>query len=568
MQETRFWKKAWDEGVDDLDPSEFETTFLHETRGIFEKFPDKVALEFLGVEITFRELDVLSNRFANFLRDAGLRKGDRVGIGLPNAPQFAVALLGVLKAGCVVSGVSPLLSDVQMHYQLEDLGARGFVTLDAIFEQRLSKVAGRLPDLDVVVVTNVADFLPGIKRVLGKLLGKVPKGKVFPLEGKQVVQFRDLVKPGAHSDALPPLEATPDDLAYVLYTGGTTGPPKGAMIAHRNSVADLKIVKRWLNWEEGKGIACSGFPFFHIAGMFFCLSCLFLGWTQLLVPNPRDTDHICKLIAKYRPSILVNVPSLFQMLLKNPKFAQLDHSSLEVCISAASPFPEESQRELEAVVGPGKLMEVYGMTETSPLTVMNPFEGKRKLGHIGLPIPNVDVKLVNPDDGSEVPVGQPGEICVRGPMVMKGYWNKPEETAKAIDADGFMHTGDVGAFDDEGYLKIVDRTKDMIIVSGFKVFSSKLEDVLVKHPHVDQAAVVGVPNPQRPGSELVKAYLAPPPDFPEEKLDQLGDEVVEWVRDKVAPYEVPKLVEVRREMPLTVVGKVDKKVLREEAKKK
>ena len=375
--------------------------------------------------------------------------------------------------------------------------------------------------------------------------------------------MEQVVKTGTYPDTDPGVAVTPDDIAYIQYTGGTTGMPKGAMLSHRNAVADLLIVQRWLNWTSGQGLALSGFPFFHIAGLFFNANCVYLGWTQVLVPNPRDTDHICGELARYRPTTIVNVPSLFQMLLANPKFKTLDHSRVECCICAAAPFPPESQKDLEDVVGKGILLEVYGMTETAPLTTMNPSDGPKKLGSIGLPLINTELKLVDPGTGAPVPLGEAGEICVRGPQVMVGYYKKPEETAEAIDNEGFMHTGDVAVMDEDGYLRIVDRTKDMIIVSGFKVFSKKVEEVLTAHPAVEMIATVAMANPNRPGSELVKAYVQKPADFTFEGGDAaLKEEIIRFAKEKLAPYEVPKVVEFIEAMPLTTVGKIDKKVLR------
>jgi long-chain acyl-CoA synthetase len=362
---------------------------------------------------------------------------------------------------------------------------------------------------------------------------------------------------------LPQVELTPDDIAYIQYTGGTTGAPKGAQLSHRNAVSDLLIVQTWLGWEPGADVALSGFPFFHIAGLFFNANCIFLGWTQVLVPNPRDTDYICQQIEKYRPKILVNVPSLYQMLLGNPKFGQLDHSNLDVCISAAAPFPEESQRELERIVGQGKLLEAYGMTETSPLTAMNPSKGEKRLGSIGLPLLNTDIKLKDPGTGQDVALGEPGEICVKGPMVLVRYFNKPDETANSFDDEGYFHTGDVAIMDEQGYLRIVDRTKDMIIVGGFKVFSKKVEEVLAEHPAVDMIAMVGVPNPDRPGSELVKAFVTLRPGYQfDGDENALKNDIIKMAKERLAPYEVPKAVEIRDELPLTTVGKIDKKLLR------
>jgi long-chain acyl-CoA synthetase len=565
MAQKAFWKKNWDKGLKDLDPKLWETNYVEAIRSTFEKFPDKPAFHFLGVTVTFAELDRYSNQFANMLIKSGLKKGDVVGLNLPNIPEYIIAWLGTLKAGCAVSGVSPLLSAEEMEYQLKDSDARGLVTLDAIFEARFLGIQSKLPKMKVVVAASVGGFLPPIKRFLGKLLKKIPTGAVTPLRGKKVFMFEDVIGGKKFSADPPRVKISPNDIAYIQYTGGTTGAPKGAMLTHRNVVADLLIVQTWLGWEQGKGLALSGFPFFHIAGLFFNINCVYLGWTQVLVPNPRDTEHICNEINKYRPTTLVNVPSLFQLLIANPKFKKLDHSNLEACISAASPFPEESQKELESIVGKGKLLEAYGMTETSPLTTMNPSKGKKKLGSIGLPLLNTDIRLVDPTTGKEATkIGDPGEICVKGPQIMKGYYKKPKETKNAIDKDGYMHTGDVAVFDKDGYLRIVDRTKDMIIVGGFKVFSKRVEEVLTEHPAVEMIALIGVPNPDRPGSEIVKAFMSVTPgyDYGGDKK-ALEEEIIKFAKKKLSPYEIPKVIEIRDDLPLTAVGKLDKKLLRQ-----
>ena len=562
----RFWMKNWDEGMTDLDPSDFETTYVDMLRPVFEKKPDKTALGYLGVDVTFGELDRYSNQFANMLLENGFRKGDIVGIHLPNTPQYVIALLGTLKAGCIVSGVSPLMPAPQIQYQLNDLGAGekrlAFVTLDAAFPDRIAKIAHEIPRLSLVITTSAAAFLPKLKQILGRLTKKVPSGKVTPLQGKTVLDFhRDVLK-GYSADS-PSVELTPDDLGYIQYTGGTTGPPKGAMLSHRNAAHNIKSVLRWLGWEDTEGVVLSGFPMFHVAGLTMAEVTMYGGWTQVLVPNPRDTDHICKEMVKYGVTNLVNVPSLYQMLMANPKFREMDHSGLGTCVCAASPFPKESQEEFERIIGKGKLLELYGMTETSPVSTMNPMKGKRKLGTIGVPFLNTEAKLVDPGTGEEVPLGQAGEICIRGPLVMQGYYNKHEETARAIDADGYMRTGDVAVMDEDGFMKLVDRTKDMINVGGYKVFSSKVEDVIAGHPAVGVIALVGVENPKRPGSEIVKGYVQLDPGYDFDGNESaLKEDIIRFARENCAPYEVPKVIEIIGEMPLTAVGKIDKKVLR------
>ncbi|MHA1350645.1 MAG: AMP-binding protein [Promethearchaeota archaeon] len=562
----RFWRKNWDEGLTDLDPSLWETSYTSAVRNIFDNFADVMALSFQGLEITFGQIDKSSNQFAHMLSDQGFKKGDVVGINLPNTPEYVIAFLGTLKAGCVVSGVSPLMSDVQMHYQIKDLGAGeknvALVTLDAIFEHRLKNIISKLPQLKLVITTSVIGSFPKEQQAKIRAVKEIPFGKVTPLEGKIVLDFHDDIL-AKYPTELPTVDVTPDDIAFIQYTGGTTGPPKGAMLTHRNAVSDLMIVQTWLDWEKGAKIALSGFPFFHIAGLFFCYACIYLGWGQVLIADPRDTLTICNELKKYKPTALVNVPSLFQILINTKKFKRLDHSNLDVCISAAAPFPVESQQKLESIVGAGKLLEAYGMTECSPLSTMNPYRGKRKLGSIGLPLLNVELKLIDPESGEEVPLGEAGEICVRGPMVMKGYYNKPEETKKAIDSDGFMHTGDVAIMSEDGYLRIVDRTKDMIIVGGFKVFSSKVEDTLIKHPAIGMVALIGIPNPDRPGSEIVKAILQLDPNYEYDGNEAaLKEDIIKFAKENCAPYEVPKIIEIAEELPLTVVGKIDKKSLR------
>ncbi|MHA1689181.1 MAG: AMP-binding protein [Promethearchaeota archaeon] len=564
---SRFWKKNWDPGLDDLDPKEFETTYIEMCKSTFEEFADKMAVEYLGVELTFKQIDEYANQFANMLLDNGFKKGDAIGINLPNSPQYIIALHGTLRAGCIVSGVSPLLSAMQIEYQLNDLGGNGqkqvaLVTLDAIFEGHITKIADKLRDTKLIITTNIADFLPKIKQVLGKALRKVPKGKVTPLPNKTVLNFmKDVLR---YPKDPVEVDISPDDIGWIQYTGGTTGPPKGAMLTHRNCCSNIKCIISWLQWEKGKGVMCSGFPIFHIAGLTVAEAAFYNGWSQILIPNPRDTNHIVKAMKKYKVTNLVNVPSLYQLLIKNPKFREMDHSNLGICVSAASPFPKESQEELESIIGEGKLLELYGMTETSPVSTMNPSLGKKKLGTIGMPFLNVELKIIDPDTGEEVLIGEPGEICLRGPLVMKGYYNRPEETKNAIDEDGYMHTGDVGVMDEDGYIRIVDRTKDMIIVGGYKVFSTKIEDILSEHPAVGLIALIGVQNPDRPGSEIVNAYIQLDPDYAYDGNEEaLKESIINFAKEKCAPYEVPKKVHIVKELPLTAVGKIDKKVLRQ-----
>jgi len=565
MDNNRFWKKNYDAGIDDLDPALWEVTLIDSFKKTFQEFPDRIALVFMGVEITYGQLDIYAQRFAGYLRDNGFKKGDVIGINLPNIPEYIIGYLGILRAGCIVSGVSPLLSQEELVFQLQDSNARGLITLDAIYEKKLYPVAHKLPSLKFVCVTSIGSFMPAVKSFIGKLIGKIPKGKVESIDAISIKWFADIVKNKNYSAE--PFDAglTPDDIAYIQYTGGTTGVPKGAMISHRNALSDLIIVQTWLLIDRGGNNALSAFPLFHIAGLFTNSVFINSGLTQILIPNPRDTDHICSELKKYKPFFTANVPSLYHLLMGNPKFKKLDHSTLHVCVSAAASYPEESQKQLEEIIGQGKLLEAYGMTETSPLTTMNPTRGKKKLGTIGLPLMNTDIRLLDPSTGEEVPPGEPGEICIKGPQVMVGYYNKPEETAQVIDARGYLHTGDVAVQDSDGFLRIVDRTKDMINVSGFKVFSKKIEEILTEHPAIELIATIGIPDPEKPGSEMVKAFVKLFDGFDYGgDIDVLKEDIISFAREKLSPFEVPKVVEFRKELPLTSVGKLDKKQLRKE----
>ena len=563
---SRFWKKNWDEGLEDLDPEVYNKSFPDVIKNTFERVPDKIALTFQGIEITFAELDKYSNQFANMLIENGFKKGDLVAINLPNIPEYLITVIGTHRTGCIASGLSPLMSEEQMQYQLKDLGSGGkqvaLVTLDAIFAARLTKIAPKLPELKLVVATSVIGMFPKDQQEKIKALRDIPSGEVTPLEGKIVLDFHDdvLAKFSTHS---PDIQVTADDIAFIQYTGGTTGPPKGAMLTHRNSVSNLYELKNWLGMEFGVGVALSGNPFFHIAGLIVGQACIFNGMTQCLIADPRDALYICNQIKQYKPRIMVSVPSLYQILMNFRKFKRLDHSTLEICISGAAPFPVESQKQLESIIGEGKVLEVLGITECSPLVAGNPSKGKRKLGSIGLPILNTKIKIVDPETGEEVPLGEAGEICVKGPQVTIGYYNKPEETENAFDDEGFFHTGDVALMDEDGYMRIVDRIKDMIIVGGFKVFSSKVEDILTEHPAIGNIALIGKPNPDRPGSEIVNAYIQLDPSYEYDgNEDALNEDITNFAKEKCAPYEVPKKIHIMEELPLTVVGKVDKKVLR------
>ncbi len=522
------------------------------------------ALHFFGVTLTYGQLAEMSSRFAQALMHHGIAKGDIVGINLPNTPQYVIAQLGVMKAGACASGVSPLLTAREMALQLKDSKAKALVTLDAIFQHRLLEISEYLPDLKLIIATGIVDFLPWIKRVAGKLLKKVPTGRVSPVAGKTVIRFMDILR--RFPNQRPSVEVRPEDDCLVMYTGGTTGLPKGTVITHENIVAELSIVTTWLNMRRGEEIILSGFPYFHIAGLALGLGTMYIGAAQILIPNPRDTRHIIKEMKTYRPTILVNVPSLYMMLMAEEDFRKLDFSRVDFCLCAASPFPVESLREFESIIGEGKMLECYGMTEVSSLATANPRTGVRKIGSVGVPLPNTLVKLVDLDSGSsEVGIGEEGEILVSGPQVMKGYLNRPDETSHALrvhDGTTWLHTGDIGRMDSDGFITLVDRSKDMLNVGGFKVFSREVEEKLYELPWIEFCAIVGVPNPKRPGTDIVKLVVQPRKMDSHRSTQELEAEIRAFCQENFAPYKVPKIVEFVTNIPLTSVGKVDKKALR------
>ncbi len=559
----RPWLKAYDPGIPpDIDiPEKTYTDTLLEG---LTAAPDRAAIHFMGTTLTFRQLDEMSCRFAAFLTGNGAKPGDVVGLSLPNIPQFLIALCGTMRAGCTATGVSPLLTPKELAHQVNDSGCRVLVTLDAIFERVLTKVENQVPGLSHVITTSIGDYLPAVKRIMGRLLKKLPSGKVTPIAGKNIQSFKQVMNqyPADRQTAT----ITPDDICLIQYTGGTTGLPKGVELTHRNIFSNLTQVKKWSDFEMARDVLCSGYPFFHLAGLMFGMTAMATASTQCLIPDPRNTKHICSEIRTHSPSIYANVPTLYQMLIDDPGFKKLDFTSAKIFVSGAAPFAVESIQAFESIVGQGKVVEVYGMTETSPIITGNPLEGKKKIGSVGVPVSNTHVRIVDVENGTDLmPVGEPGELIVRGPQVMKGYCNKPEETDHAMrEHDGkiWLHTGDVARMDEDGYFYIMDRSKDMLIVGGYKVFSREVEETLYQHEAIDFCAIIGLPDPKRPGSEIVKAVVQLSADAGNQNADSLKEKIKTYCRENMAPYKVPKVIEFIDTIPLTAVGKVDKKALR------
>lgn len=569
ISKEKFWLKSYDPHVPpSLDyPVEDLGTCLSDA---MEKYSDRIGIYFMDKVMTFGEILELSRRFATYLQENGLKKGDVVSVNIPNCPQYLISVYGTYIAGGVCSGCSPLLSPQEIAYQINDSDSKFVVTMDIVYEKIFSKIVDKLPKLKVIIPTNISDFMGfgGFKVFMGKLIKKIPKGKMDPMlfPGGKVVPFLDVIQTPID---LQKVKIDPKkDLAQIQYTGGTTGSPKGVEITHSNLRANLTQFDKWLNREKGTDITLSAFPYFHIAGLFIGLFLTYIGSTHVMIANPRDTDHIINEIIDKKITCFGNVPTLFLMIQRNPKHKEIPSEILDnitLWVSGAAPFPAEAIKDFEKEFHTeNKFCEVYGMTESAVLVTVNPALGEKKIGTVGLPLPNTDVKLVDVGTGEEVGIGQPGEICLKGPQITRGYYKKPEATAKTW-IDGWLHTGDVGVFDEEGYLKIVDRTKDMLSVSGFKVYSVHVEEVLTKHPDVQLMAIIGVPDENRPGSEIVKAIIQLKEGVG--VTSEVKESILNYAQKNLAKYEVPKLWEFREELPLSLVGKVLKKTLREEESK-
>jgi acyl-CoA synthetase (AMP-forming)/AMP-acid ligase II len=550
-------EKPWLKNYDKKVPSTLkygDKTFAEKFREVVEKYPNKTALIYMGSQLTYRDLDELSNQLAQYFIKIGLKPDDVVGLHMPNIPANYISIIAVQKAGCVSTGLSPLLTPHEMEHQLNNSKAKVIMTVDLLFG-KIAEVADKTK-FSTVVVSEIADFLPGMKRVLGKLLKKIPTGEVKPLSGKTVTKFMDVIREMPKDRVA--VKRNMNDIIFMMYTGGTTGPSKGALLTQRSYMSNREQTLAWLDIGP-EFFALSAFPLFHIAGLAFGGFILTVGATQICVPNPRDTHFIINAIKTYKPHAVVNVPTVFFELMKKPEFRKLDLSKLRWCLSAAAPFPPDYIGELEGIIGKGNFIELYGMTETSPVTCCNPRYGKKKATSIGMPLSDTEFKLIDPETGQSAKPGEPGEIAIRGPQLMKGYYNQTEETANAI-RDGWMFTGDVARMDEDGYFYIVDRVKDMVIVSGFKVFTRELDDVLMKHPDIELAASIGIPDPDRPGSERVGTAIVLKPGI--EKSAAEKEKIIKYLRENVAPYKVSKAIEFMDQLPMSGVGKILKRELK------
>lgn len=542
----RPWFKSWPEGLPKtLDYPEVPIfTFLSNTA---KKLPKKTAIIFYGYEITFGELDNWSDRFANAFVDMNVEKGDRVGLLLENCPQYVVSYYGALKAGAIVVPINPMFKEMEIEYQLNDSQTETLITLDYLYPtvQKVIKKTG----LRNVIVTSSKDYLPE-KPTLPLPISMDQEKKTFP----GTIEFTDLIK--GYKAKAPKVDINPkEDLALLQYTSGTAGEPKGAMITHFNTVVNIVGGVEWAKVVE-EDVALSVLPLFNVLGMQQAMNCpIYIGNTTVLLSR-FDLEAMLKGIEKYKATLLVNVAPIDQAIATYPYTKNYDLSSLRLCVSGGAPVPLPVFEKFKEVTG-CELLEGYGLSETISQVTINPIN-KPKHGSIGIPVFDVDAKILDTETGSkELAIGEEGEILFKGPQVMKGYWNQPEAT-RATLRDGWIYTGDIAKMDQDGYIYIVGRKKDMIIVSGYKVWAAEVEKILRKHPAVYQAAIVGVSDPRE--GESVKAYVVLRPDY---KGKTTEEKLKEWAKRKMADYKYPKEIEFVNELPRSGSGKILKRLLME-----
>jgi long-chain acyl-CoA synthetase len=518
--------------------------FLDRSAENYERAP---ALIFFGQKISYGQLRELVDRFAAALVQIGAKPGERISLMLPNIPQFVIAFYGALKAGLTVVQTNPLYTEDELHVILGDSQAETLITLDRFYEKVLH-VQGKT-NLKRIIVTGVQEFFPGLLR-LGYLLKERPQ-RIRP-NPPNVYLFSDLIR---SAPARPPdIPVRSSDIALFQYTGGTTGIPKGAMLTHRNLVANTLQARSWFpRAKQAQETCLCVLPLFHVYAMTVALN-LSMALAAALILVPRfQIDELLKMIDRERPSLFPGAPTIYAAIANHPRVKHYRVSSIRACISGSAPLPLEVKRRFEELTG-AVLVEGYGLSEASPVTHCNPLYGRQVPGSIGIPFPDTDAKIVDPQSDRELPVGEIGELVVQGPQVMAGYWNRPDETALALRG-GWIHTGDLARMDEDGYFYIVDRLKEMIICSGLKVYPREVEEVLYKHPKVLEAAVIGAPDAYR--GETVKAIIVPRPG-----TTPTADEIKSFCAEHLAKYKVPTIVEFRDSLPKSIVGKVLKRDLR------
>ena len=549
----KIWLKSYPTGV----PAEIDYSDYKSVGDLFEKcvkqYADRPAFHCMGKTISFAELDRFTAAFGAWVQSKGLAKGARVALMMPNVLQYPVCLYGTLRAGLTVVNVNPLYTPRELEHQLKDSGAEVIVVLEN-FASVLQEVIARTP-VKYVIVASLGDML-GLKGALVNFVVRNVKKMVPAFELPSAVRFNAMLSEGSGM-TLKPVETSHEDIAFLQYTGGTTGVSKGAMLLHRNILANIAQSSAWLipGLKGEVPVIITALPLYHIFSLTVnCLLMMKVGGMNVLITNPRDIPGFVKELAKHRYNVITGVNTLFNALLNNAVFTQLDFSNVKVCVGGGMAVQKAVADKWKLVTGK-VLLEGYGLTETSPSATMNPLTLTDYSGSIGLPLPSTIVSIRD-DDKKEVAQGQRGEICISGPQVMKGYWQRPEETANVIGPDGFLYTGDVGVMDEKGFVRIVDRKKDMILVSGFNVYPNEIEQVVAMHPGVLEVAAIGVPDEH--SGEVPKIFIV-------KKDPALTEEaVLAFCKEQLTGYKRPKYVEFRTELPKTNVGKILRRALRDE----
>ena len=550
----------------DLYPAEIRKTIDYERIPLQEyltragtKYPEKTAIHFMGKDITYKEFYESSLKFANYLKSIGIEKGDRVAIMLPNCPQNAIAYFGILFSGAIVVQTNPLYTERELKYQMSDSGAKAIIALDILYPRVASVV--KETELEHVIITGIKDYLPFPKNMIYPFIQKKEYGLVVKVEHRGMNHlFTEMMKI-SKPDSIRLEFDFDEDIAILQYTGGTTGPPKGVMLTHKNLISNTSMCGEWLyKSQDGEETVLGILPFFHVYGMTTVLILsVMLGNKMVLLPK-FDAETALKTIDKQKPTIFPGAPTIYIGLLNHPDLHKYDLSSIKACMSGSAALPLEVQQKFEKVTG-GKLVEGYGLTETSPVTHANfLWETERIDGSVGVPWPDTDSCILGPDSNEPMAPGEIGEIAVKGPQVMKGYWNKLEDTEETF-RDGWFLTGDLGYMDEKGYFYVVDRKKDMIIAGGFNIYPREIEEVLYEHEAVLECIAAGIPDAYR--GETVKVYivLKEGATVTEEELDQ-------HCRAELAAFKVPREYEFRKELPKTAVGKILRRTLIDEEKKK
>jgi long-chain acyl-CoA synthetase len=522
------------------------------------KFPDHMALLFQGYKVTFRELKEMVDRFAACLHDFGIRKGDSVAILLPNIIPCVVSYYAILKIGGIAVMNNPLYSDRELEHQFNDSGAKVLITLD-LLGNRMIDLRPKT-QIQQIVYASIGNYLPFPKNLLFPLVAKKKNLAADVKPAENLFKWKEVL--AKSTSEAPKADLSFDDIAMYQYTGGTTGVSKGVILTHGNLSKNVQQSRAWFpSFHEGEEIMLGALPFFHVFGLTVAMNfAIYMGWGDILVPKPQP-EPLLETIGKFKPTFAPLVPTMYIGMLNHPNIHQTDLSSIKGCFSGSAPLPLEVIKEFEDKTG-AVIVEGFGLTESTPVTHINPFAGgKRKVGSIGIPIPDTECRIVDLNDVvTDMPVGETGELIIKGPQVMQGYRNKPEETAETL-TDGWLHTGDIAMMDEEGYFYIVDRKKDMIISGGYNVYPRDIEEVFFEHPKVQEATAIGVPHESR--GEQVKVFVVPKEG---ETLTQ--EELMEYCKTKLAKYKLPTEIEFREELPKTNVGKVLKKNLRAEEMEK